>query len=343
MKKKLPKKLWEIQDEKQKIIGKRITKLSTDKITIEDLAEKLELSSAMIKKYRGGDSAPAIGTLFRLAEIFECDVDYLLGILPEDQKTYVSKNLKDLTGLDSEACSIIDSQLSKVHSANDALTMDTYNWLIKNGIFDIIRRLDNLCFNLSLSIGFYNALPNLLKRLISSVSVRSKDNHIEITHDGEKELAVAIQKMDLESVKSYNTIFEEYDFDDAIAKHEKYTDVLAYATTDPIAPKFLSLIGASQDKETLNNKYGLTELRKLEYEYNATNKIPGFEHDRSTLYDNCYYFITKYNKAEIDKEIGLFWISEMFNDITKQYIESFIPKNIDCLKSIDVIKEGDEK
>lgn len=45
-----------------------------------ELAEQLNLKSSAISKYEKGLTQPSIPTLVKMAEIFECSVDYLLGL-----------------------------------------------------------------------------------------------------------------------------------------------------------------------------------------------------------------------------------------------------------------------
>ena len=45
-----------------------------------ELAEKLNLKASAISKYEKGLTQPSIPTLMKMAEIFECSVDYLLGL-----------------------------------------------------------------------------------------------------------------------------------------------------------------------------------------------------------------------------------------------------------------------
>lgn len=48
-------------------------------LTQSQLADKLGCNQTAIGKYERGDLQPSIETLFKLADIFGCSVDYLLG------------------------------------------------------------------------------------------------------------------------------------------------------------------------------------------------------------------------------------------------------------------------
>ena len=62
----------------------------------KELAQKIELSSNIICEYEKGRSQPNIETLLKLADIFNCSVDYLLGreddfgIINSDANEYTS-------------------------------------------------------------------------------------------------------------------------------------------------------------------------------------------------------------------------------------------------------------
>lgn len=48
-------------------------------LTQSQLADKLGCNQTAIGKYERGDLQPSIETLFKLADIFGCSIDYLLG------------------------------------------------------------------------------------------------------------------------------------------------------------------------------------------------------------------------------------------------------------------------
>ncbi len=45
----------------------------------EELASKLNLSKGIISLYENGDRKPSLEVLFKLSEIFDCSIDYLVG------------------------------------------------------------------------------------------------------------------------------------------------------------------------------------------------------------------------------------------------------------------------
>ena len=45
-----------------------------------ELAERLGLKSSAVSKYEKGLTQPSISTLVKMAEVFACSVDYLLGL-----------------------------------------------------------------------------------------------------------------------------------------------------------------------------------------------------------------------------------------------------------------------
>ena len=60
---------------------KRLINLRESKdMTQKELAEIIGFQSGAISKYEKGTSQPSIRTLIKIAEIFKCSVDYLLGV-----------------------------------------------------------------------------------------------------------------------------------------------------------------------------------------------------------------------------------------------------------------------
>lgn len=66
-------------------------------LTQEELAEKLDVSSAAISKWERGISTPELSMVCKMADCFEISVDELLGrtnlLLPEEDK-YSEKSMK---------------------------------------------------------------------------------------------------------------------------------------------------------------------------------------------------------------------------------------------------------
>lgn len=48
-------------------------------ITQEDVAERLEITSAAISSYERGERTPSLQVILKLSYIYNCSVDYLLG------------------------------------------------------------------------------------------------------------------------------------------------------------------------------------------------------------------------------------------------------------------------
>ena len=73
------------------VLKKRLYDLRVDgDMTQYELAERLNLKASAVSKYEKGITEPSISTLIKIAEIFNCSVDYLLG-LSDDKNRYSSK------------------------------------------------------------------------------------------------------------------------------------------------------------------------------------------------------------------------------------------------------------
>lgn len=61
-------------------LGDRIKRLrQRDNLTQQELAKRLNVSSALISAYELGDRNPSLKILFELSDIFQVSSDYLLG------------------------------------------------------------------------------------------------------------------------------------------------------------------------------------------------------------------------------------------------------------------------
>lgn len=106
-------------------IGERVIQLrKAKKWSQEDLAKAIEASRDMIGKYERNDNLPSIEVAFKLADVFDVSVDYLLGKgqhASYDNDTI--RRLQDIENLDSDTkktlFSIIDTFLrdSKARAA----------------------------------------------------------------------------------------------------------------------------------------------------------------------------------------------------------------------------------
>ncbi len=63
-----------------KVMGKRIKELRIEQgLFQQDLANELGLKQSVISKYERGAVAPPYDILFKLAELFNTSIDYLVG------------------------------------------------------------------------------------------------------------------------------------------------------------------------------------------------------------------------------------------------------------------------
>ena len=339
-KKKLPDKIQDIQEDKQRIIGDRISLLSHEKnMTIDDLAQKIGVSSEQIKKYRGGTSATAIGTLFRLAEddIFDCDVDYLLGILPQDQKRYTIHNLHDITGLDPAASDKLLTSLTNDFSGSEL------SWFINNGLLDILKRIMNLSFEVIQKQVFFNSLPKYARDKVLTISKQYAEYN-ELSREGEREVALFIKELNAGDIKKLDSMLSDYDID-TIPYNMHYNYYMALATAEVLSEQPIS--PSNNQKDRINHfilveREALPLSRQMETD-DLINKeeLSVF---RSLLYKKFVSIAVDYIRIDFMKDMSFFKISEMFNDMAKRYVADETMQN----EYSDLIKEtlfykGDEK
>lgn len=86
--------------------GKRLAERAKEmRITQEKLAEKTNKSVPTIKKWYSGEARPQIEALIELANLLECDIDYLCGHIKE--KTHDNTFICDSLGLSESAIDYI--------------------------------------------------------------------------------------------------------------------------------------------------------------------------------------------------------------------------------------------
>lgn len=82
-----------------KIISENIKRLRQEqKITCENLAEKLDVSTSHIYKLESGKSKPSLEILFKMKKVFQCSFDDLVTKKKSQPKIPMSKNLINAIG-----------------------------------------------------------------------------------------------------------------------------------------------------------------------------------------------------------------------------------------------------
>lgn len=78
-------------------------------LTQLEVAEKLSLTRQTISRYETGDIEPPISTLIKLADLYNCSLDYLTGrtkeryninLLSKEKKIFVEEFIKSLDSYD---------------------------------------------------------------------------------------------------------------------------------------------------------------------------------------------------------------------------------------------------
>ena len=116
-------------DELKRTIGKRIkTLMKKNGTTTDQLSEALDKGIETVKRYRSGVIMTPCNVLCDIANYFNCDVEYILGLQEEETKTLQS--LHATTGMSSKSCNTLFIRKDKYNGSLD--------WMISNGLFDIL-------------------------------------------------------------------------------------------------------------------------------------------------------------------------------------------------------------
>lgn len=151
-------------------IGRRLKELSKGRYTVSDLAQKLHLGEKTVRNYRNGTYPFDYDTLFDLAALFECDADYILGLI--DQETRDLADVNKITGLSTEA-------INNLHPAkrapfvwnegDDRKSFDPLSWYLSHGLVEIIDDTSSTIQEIYNTIQYVSSLPDELKRIFDFI------------------------------------------------------------------------------------------------------------------------------------------------------------------------------
>ena len=74
--------------------------------TQETLCEMLNISRDTLSKWENGTRIPKIDKLLVICQLFNCDADYMIGIIPE--RTHDIKKMKNKTGLSDDVLKLLE-------------------------------------------------------------------------------------------------------------------------------------------------------------------------------------------------------------------------------------------
>ena len=90
------------------------------KVTQEKLAEAIDTSVESVRDWEQGRRPPNGENLFRLCELYDCDMDYLIGRI--ECSTHDIQFIHDQTGLSESAIRKLQEQKQLRHNAADVLS-----------------------------------------------------------------------------------------------------------------------------------------------------------------------------------------------------------------------------
>lgn len=85
-------------EKEYEVFGSRLKEVRKEKYkTQADFAEDIEKTLESVRNWEQGRALPEMGTLFKIADLLECDIDYLTGRI--DRKTHDIQFIHEMTGL----------------------------------------------------------------------------------------------------------------------------------------------------------------------------------------------------------------------------------------------------
>ena len=136
----------------------------------EKVSELTGITADTYGRYETGTRIPPVDVLCKIADALECDIDYLLGFIPE--ATHKISDINKETGLSEKACKRLNAYIdnSRVHNI--------LNWLIENGLLFILDNAYNRLYELQKQECQYKGLPKeiKLKALTGYNSLKKSEN-----------------------------------------------------------------------------------------------------------------------------------------------------------------------
>jgi len=130
-------------NDKPELLGKMIRERRKEKkITQEALAEKVGVSAKQISSYENGHQYPPMDMLFKLCEVLDCDLGYLLGQEDYKEGTLLETCIINTTGLTSESLGTIIAIKKFMHGRY----LPSLNKLLsdKSALFSVLDSLNSL-------------------------------------------------------------------------------------------------------------------------------------------------------------------------------------------------------
>lgn len=107
-------KLYKMREKKHESFGSRLKKERKARYaTQQEFADAIGASVESVRNWEQGWILPEVGTLFRICDLLDCDLDYLIGRL--EQKTHDETFIHNYTGLSEDAI----KTLHKYNNAKD--------------------------------------------------------------------------------------------------------------------------------------------------------------------------------------------------------------------------------
>ncbi|MBQ6900770.1 MAG: helix-turn-helix transcriptional regulator [Firmicutes bacterium] len=161
--------------------------------TQQNLSDKLGVSNNQVSKYEKGELVPPIDTLFKLCDIFDCELGYLLGEENYSEGSRLETEIYNLIGLNSESIKVLKSitgteRRSPAFGTKSEIYRSLINALFSaNSIFHFFNCLENMaqCINnYNDNIQQLSALENILEEKYRQINWQDYLDYIEEYNDG---------------------------------------------------------------------------------------------------------------------------------------------------------------
>lgn len=188
------------------------------------LADKIRISNNQISKYEKGELVPPIEILFRLCEVFNCELGYLLGEESYSQGSKLNTEIYNLIGLNEESIRVLKSitgtgKRSPEYGTNPKKYKRILNSLISSDyFFSFIKCVEELDHCISRFEESQKELNELESKLQAQGDILNEKGYLEY-FDSDMEMSQDLA----DTFKDFNRIIDQqegYVYPIKIARYE---------------------------------------------------------------------------------------------------------------------------
>lgn len=176
----MPKKSYSsfIEEKANSTFAKRLREeFLTDSARVQQLADCLGCSTQAINQYKQGTSFPKMENLIKIAEFYNCSLDYLIGLSDVKSPEADLQSVCEFTGLSETAVSVLHNNAEYKNKYGETDSLAAFDTIEESQQFPYVNdRLLN-AVNILLEYGYETAFFELLLNYIYSDDIEFLDDN----------------------------------------------------------------------------------------------------------------------------------------------------------------------